>query len=107
MLNNLIKLRKERKLTQKEVADMLGVATSTYSYWETDKNEPDIHSLKLLADYFNVTIDYLLDIERTTSNDFERTCTVLISNADKERHEYKLTPESGEVIMQLTKHIAK
>lgn len=107
MLNNLIKLRKQHNLTQKDVAKMLGVATSTYSYWETSKNEPDINSLKILAKYFNVTIDYLLDISKEPSGEEERTCTVVISNADKERHEYRLTAESGEIIMQITRHMAK
>ena len=60
MLENLIQLRKTRNLRQEDVAKVVGVAKSTYSYWEKGAFEPDIKSLRLLAGFFNVSIDYLL-----------------------------------------------
>ena len=56
----LKELRKSRKLLQKDLARYLQVAESTYSYWEQGKFEPDTETLKKLADYFNVSVDYLL-----------------------------------------------
>ncbi len=53
-------LRKQKKITQKELANYLQIADSTLSYWEQGKYEPDNDSLKILADYFKVSIDYLL-----------------------------------------------
>lgn len=60
MENNLKKLRTNRGLYQKDIAKILGIAVSTYSYWENGTNEPDQKSLVKLADYFGVTVDYLL-----------------------------------------------
>lgn len=52
--------RKKRKLTQVELADRLGVARSTYSGYETGKTEPDFDTLEKIANYLEVSYDYLL-----------------------------------------------
>ena len=62
-MKNLLLLRKGKHLRQVDVANYLGIAVSTYSYWENDINEPDVASLKKLADYFGVSVDILLDRE--------------------------------------------
>lgn len=59
-MNNLKKLRQKKGVTQIDVAKIIGVSKSTYSYWEMDKYQPDNESLFKLADYFGVSIDYLL-----------------------------------------------
>ena len=59
-MNRLKEIRKQRKLTQKEVAQAMGVSQSTLSEWETEKYQIDNDSLFKLADYFGVSIDYLL-----------------------------------------------
>ena len=55
--------RKAARMTQAEVAKFLGVNQNTYSYWETGKTKIDNVSLSKLAEIFNVSIDYLLDIQ--------------------------------------------
>ena len=55
--------RKAARMTQAEVAKILGVNQNTYSYWETGKTKIDNVSLSKLAEIFNVSIDYLLDIQ--------------------------------------------
>ncbi len=58
-----IKLRTCRTncgLSQRQVADCLGVERSTYTYYETGRSEPDINTLKLLAKIFNVSFVSLL-----------------------------------------------
>ncbi len=62
-MKNLLLLRKGKHLRQIDIANVLGIAVSTYSYWENDINEPDVESLKKLADFFDVSIDMLLDRE--------------------------------------------
>ena len=47
-------------LTQQNVADVLGLDRSTYSYYETGKTEPNIRGLKTLARLYNLTIDDLV-----------------------------------------------
>ena len=64
-------LLKSSKLLQKDLARYLQVAESTYSYWEQGKFEPDTETLKKLADYFNVSVDYLLC--RTENNETTTT----------------------------------
>lgn len=55
----LKELRKESPYTQKDIAEKLGISVSAYQYYEAGKNEPNIEKLKILADMFNVTLDYL------------------------------------------------
>ena len=58
---NLNFLRKEKKLRQEDMAQQLGIARTTYAMYEQGNREPDYHTLKKLADFFNVSVDYLLD----------------------------------------------
>lgn len=57
---NLLKLRKENKKTQQEIANELGIKQNTYSKYELKETQPNIETLIKLADYFNVSIDYLV-----------------------------------------------
>lgn len=56
----LNKLREEKGLTQKELSSRLGMARTTYSGYENGSREPDNHTLEKIADFFDVSIDYLL-----------------------------------------------
>lgn len=56
----LKQLRKQNKKSQQEIADFLGVNRGTYTNYELGKREPDFETLKKLAQYFNVSIDFLL-----------------------------------------------
>lgn len=51
--------RKENKLTQVDVASRLGIDNTTVSKWESDTYEPDVDTLRRLADLYNTTTDYL------------------------------------------------
>ena len=57
----LKELRTEKGATQKEVADFIGCSPLVYSRYEREEREPDIDMLCRLADYFNVSIDYLVE----------------------------------------------
>lgn len=67
----LKKLRSEKKLTQKELADILGIPRGTYAHYEINKRAPDFELLKETAQYFNVSLDYLLD--RTNVKNYDLT----------------------------------
>lgn len=56
----LKKLRREKKLTQKELANILDTGESTISFYEHNKRKPDYDMLDKIAGYFNVSVDYLL-----------------------------------------------
>ena len=65
MLGEKLKLYREKhNMTQKEVAEILGVEPGTISKYELGMIEPNIDSIKKLADTFNVTIDELLKDEK-------------------------------------------
>lgn len=53
-------LRKDSKLTQKELGDKLNVGKSTISQYENNINTPDIDTLKKISKIFDVPVDYLL-----------------------------------------------
>ena len=56
----LKKYRAELNLTQEELAEKAYVSRQTVSNWETGKSYPDIHSLLLLSDLFQVSLDELV-----------------------------------------------
>lgn len=56
----LIQLRKDKELTQSELARALDVGNSTIAMWETGKRTPSYSGYEEIADYFNVDMDYLL-----------------------------------------------
>ena len=55
-------LRKTKGLTQKTLAEQIGQAQSTIVYWEQNKQEPTISSLRKLCEIFDVSADYLLGL---------------------------------------------
>lgn len=56
----LQQLRKEKGITQQKIACDLHFTQNSISYFENGKRHPDYRTLILFADYFNVSIDYLL-----------------------------------------------
>lgn len=56
---NLKSLRKEKGLNQSELAKNIGLRQSHISSWELNTSDPSLYNIILLADYFNVSIDYL------------------------------------------------
>lgn len=59
-MNRIQDLRKQAKLSQDDLAKIVHVHQTAVSQWETGKTYPDTSTLILLADYFNVSIDYIL-----------------------------------------------
>ena len=75
---NIRNLRKERMLTQEQLAEALGVTVGAVSKWESGANTPDIAVIAELADFFEVSIDALLGynlhagtVERLSKRVFE------------------------------------
>ena len=69
MFNEKLKnLREHQELSQAEVSTKLGMPKSTYSRYETGASEPNFATLKKLANFFDVSIDYLLENDRSLSD---------------------------------------
>lgn len=62
-LKGLKKIRKERGYNQLKVAMDLNVSREALSHYENGKRSPDVQMLKILSNYFNVSIDFLINGE--------------------------------------------
>ena len=71
-MNTIRKLRLERNLKQSDLAQILNVKQNTISNWETERTEVDRESTLKLADFFGVTVDYLLGREKPTISNTEK-----------------------------------
>lgn len=58
--NTLRTLRKEKNVTQKQLADHLCLSRSTIAGYETKSHQPDFATLEKIATYFDVSIDFLI-----------------------------------------------
>lgn len=67
----LKELRKERGLKQREMAEICGLKMRGYQQYEYDETYPTVPGLVFLADYFNVSTDYLLG--RTDCREINKT----------------------------------
>ena len=67
--NNIKELRKLNKYTQKQLANILGVAQTTIANYEKGIRVPDAKMLQKIADIFNVSIDYLIGRKKVVNND--------------------------------------
>lgn len=80
--------RLEKKLTQEQVAELLGVSRQTISNWENEKSYPDIISVIKMSDCYEVSLDYLLKGEQkmNTYYDYlEESTNVVKSNTNRNK----------------------
>ena len=56
----LKELRLEKGISQSEIAKLVNMSKMAISHWEKGNSEPSIEQLKVLATYFDVTVDYLI-----------------------------------------------
>lgn len=62
---NIKELRKERDMTQKELADELGVSQGAVFFWEKEINEPTAGVLVKMSKFFGVSVDEILSVEKS------------------------------------------
>ena len=62
-MNRLKELRENKDLLQSDIAKFLGISAPAYSYYEANKRNMSAETAKKLADFFNVSVDYLLGID--------------------------------------------
>ncbi len=79
---------KKKKMTQEQVAELLGVSRQTISNWENEKSYPDIISVIKMSDYYEASLDYLLKGEqkmKTYYDYLEESTNVVKSNANRNK----------------------
>ena len=71
LAKRLKELRESRRLYQRELAEILDMSFRGYQNYEVGQSDPKLETLIAIADYYNVSIDYL--VGRTDVPDFHRT----------------------------------
>ena len=69
-MEQLKKLRKERGLNQATLAKHLDISVSAYGNYELGQREPSIENLNKLADFFGVSVDYLIGHKKSPTSAF-------------------------------------
>ncbi|MCC5912217.1 MAG: helix-turn-helix transcriptional regulator [Clostridiaceae bacterium] len=91
-------VRTSRKLTKKAVAEKLKIAQSTYGKYELGEREPNFEKLVNIANYFNVSTDFLLGLSDTKALNSDN------SHLDKEALEAVATPEITALTEEVLAH---
>ncbi|MHC5228386.1 helix-turn-helix domain-containing protein [Enterococcus sp. LJL99] len=65
---NIRSIREDNDMTQQQMAELLNVSQNTYSQYETGKIDWTASTLIKIADYFDVSVDYLLDRTKFKNN---------------------------------------
>lgn len=90
-MNRLKELRKEKKLTQEELAKILGISKRTLAYWEKGESQIKTEKAEKLADFFGVNTAYLLGY-----SDFPaRNIRELLTHEVKALKEYEVVRVGG------------
>lgn len=95
-------LIEERAITQKELASQLNIAPSTVSSYVQNSREPDFATLKMLAQFFDVSIDYLLD-NKTNSTYTQQEIELLRVFRSMTAEQQELYIEQGKVFIRINK----
>lgn len=91
--------RKQLGLTQRQLAEELGISDKTISKWETGNGFPEASLLLPLCDRLGITVNELLSAKRLTENEYQRNAEVnmvnMIREKDENRRNYLLTIVTG------------
>lgn len=90
--SRLKELRLKKDLSQAELAKKLGVSKSRISMYELGEREPDFYTLELIADFFNVDMDYLLGKKAVS--------TYVMSMKDKETIDYLINHDEVYALLE-------
>lgn len=102
--NRIRSLRESENIQQNEFAKKIGVSNVVLSRYESGERKPDYDTLETIADYFNVTIDYLLGRSNTPNMSEQDEFESFANNPDLERW-YKELPNSEEEDLEALKQM--
>lgn len=94
-------LRMSQSLTQDELSKKLKISKSAISMYENGNREPDFETLELIADYFNVDMNYLLGTTNSTKRILSQNQHTLLSLYDQ------LNDEGQEIVLTTTKGLVR
>ena len=98
LANKLKELRGKRRISQRELANVIGVSQQTVASWEVGRTAPSYDFLKQLANYFCVSVNYLLDED--TSNSAREVPPSLSDEALKLANGYDRLNNEGQSVLR-------
>ena len=107
-MKNLKELRKQHNLSQQKLADILHVSQQSVYKYENDITSPDIETLTRMADYFDTSIDYLVEYTDIPHR-IEPVRETMLNEDEIELVEYyrKLTPVQKKLVHAVTKEYVR
>lgn len=106
-MNRLKQLREEKGIFQKDIADYLGVSITAITYYENEKRDMSPDTIIKLAEYFDVSTDYLLGKSDVRNPNGETKISDLYMHLAKEAQELNLDKEDVDYIISLYKKYKK
>lgn len=100
MLLNLTQLRKERNLSQSDLAKIFSVNQNTISRWEKGERSPDPEQLKTIAQYFGVSVDYIIGNDEPT-NKIPKDLKRLLDEEEITLNGRMVSPEDKEKMLRI------
>lgn len=102
--DNLKQLRKAKGITQTQFATEFNISAGTIAMWETGKRMPDTEMLRRIAQFFNVSIDFLLDNKKSPSGESKELDNVYFSLA-KEAQQSGIDPDDIRLAIETIKNM--
>lgn len=99
-------LRKSKGISQEQAAHDLGLSLRGYQNYEYGQREPNIEMILKLAEYYNVTTDYLLEKDPTPLDQFENIIFTKEMENDMNADYKRLLPQDKAVIARIVKALA-
>lgn len=93
------KIRKEKGLTQQELANIVGITATGVSYWESGNAVPNTRTLNKIANYFGVTVNFLLGIKDKIEMEDNSRTTILFRKIEQ------VTPKEKEKLLDILDNI--
>lgn len=103
----LKELREQKKLKQYEVAKALDMTNATYNRYEKGQRQADYETLIKIANFFNVSIDYLLSDNETKPKPNPKENRVTLIGRGGELKEYELPPENIAALETILENLKK
>lgn len=117
LAENLRHLRKEKGMTQEELADVLQISFQTISKWERQESYPDIQMLPVMARFFEVSVDELLGVDQQNAKvaqekllkewETDNASGKNLENIKRMRAALKQYPGNYEIMLKLVKSLEK
>ena len=106
MDDNFEKLLKDHHLTAYRVAKDIGFSPVVFSDWKSGKSKPKYDKLQKIADYFKVSVDYLLGNEPSTSpSSISGTSIIITRNGSQTA--YSVSDSTADAVEELLKNLTK